>query len=407
MTDDPARDPLTGARILLGVTGSVAAYKTPELVRRLRAAGAEVRVVLTAGGAQFVAPLALQSVSGHSVRSALLDPAEESAMDHIALARWADRLLIAPASADCLARLATGRADDLLGAVYLATAAPVLAAPAMNHSMWAHPATQRNAQQAAADGVTLIGPAAGDQACGEEGPGRMSEPDTIVEALRRHLAPKPLAGRRVLVTAGPTREPVDPVRFLSNRSSGKMGYAVAEAAAELGAEVTLVAGPTSLAAPDGVAVVPVGTAEEMAAAVRERLGEADLFAAVAAVSDHRPAERLRTKRKGKEAFELPLIPNPDILAEAAGRSERPLILGFAAETESALAFGRDKRTAKGADFLAVNDVSRPDAGFGTDTNRLTLIGPDGEEALPFGAKREVARALLKRLAPAIRERPSG
>jgi phosphopantothenoylcysteine decarboxylase/phosphopantothenate--cysteine ligase len=407
MPDDPARDPLTGARILLGVTGSVAAYKAPELVRRLRAAGAEVRVVLTAAGAQFATPLALQSVSGCEVRTALLDPAEESGMDHIALARWADRLLVAPASADCLARMAQGRADDLLGAVYLATNAPVLVAPAMNHAMWAHPATRRNAEQLSADGVTLLGPDAGDQACGEEGPGRMREPDAIGEAVRRHLAPKPLAGRRVLITAGPTREPVDPVRFLSNRSSGKMGYALAEAAAELGAEVTLVAGPTALPDPEGIEVVAVETAAAMASAVRERLASADLFAAAAAVSDHRPAERLTQKRKGKDAFSLALTPNPDILAEAAGRSERPLILGFAAETESALAFGRDKRKAKGADYLAVNDVTAPDAGFGTETNRLTLIGPDGETALPFGTKREVARALLKRLAPAIGARSDG
>ena len=401
MPDDPARDPLTGARILLGVTGSVAAYKTPDLVRRLRAAGAEVRVVLSRGGSEFVTPLALQSVSGESVRTELLDPAEESAMDHIALARWADRLLIAPASADCLARMAHGRADDLLGAVYLATGAATLAAPAMNHRMWSHPATRRNADQLAADGVTLIGPAAGDQACGEEGEGRMAEPEGIVERLRHHLAPKPLAGRHVLVTAGPTREALDPVRVLSNRSTGKMGFAVAAAAAELGAEVTLVSGPTHLADPEGVSVIPVETAEAMAEAVRDRLSEADLLAAVAAVSDHRPEEPLPTKRKGKDAFELPLTPTPDILAEAAQRSERPLILGFAAESESALAFGRDKRLAKGADYLAVNDISRSDAGFGVETNHLTLIGPEGEQALPFGSKREVARALLKGLAPAL------
>ncbi len=401
MTDDPVLDPLHGARVLLSVTGSVAAYKAPDLARRLGEAGAKVRVVLSAGGARFITPMALQAVSGHPVRTTLLDPAEESGMDHIALARWADAVLVAPASADTLARLAQGRADDLLGALYLATAAPVLAAPAMNHRMWAHPATGRNADQLAADGVTLLGPAAGDQACGEEGPGRMLEPAELVAHLRLHLGPKPLAGRRVLVTAGPTREPLDPVRFVSNRSSGKMGYALAEAAAALGAKVVLVSGPTALADPPGLSTVRVETAEEMAEAVRARAEGCDLFAGCAAVSDHRPAHPLGEKRKGKEPFTLELAPNPDILAEVAALPQGPATLAFAAETRDAVARAREKRTAKGADWVAVNDVTQAGAGFEVDTNRVVLLGPDGEETVPFGSKPEVARALLLRLAPAL------
>lgn len=397
-TEHPGTDPLSGARIALGITGSIAAYKTPELVRRLREAGAEVRVILSEGGAHFVTPMALQAVSGQPVRTALLDPAEESAMDHIALARWADAFLVAPASADTLARMATGRANDLLGAVHLATTAPVLVAPAMNHRMWAHPATRRNAEQLAADGAALLGPAAGDQACGEEGPGRMLEPEELTERLRLRLAAKPLAGRRVVITAGPTREPIDPVRFVSNRSSGKMGYALASAAAELGAEVTLVSGPTALPEPVGVNTLRVETAQEMLTAVRSRTKGADLFVACAAVSDHRPSEALQHKRKGKEAFSLELAPNPDILAEVAGLPNGPVTLGFAAETHEALAHGREKRAAKGLDWLAVNDVTEAGSGFEGDTNRVTLLGPDTEESLPFGTKREVARALLARIA---------
>ncbi|MFA9459683.1 bifunctional phosphopantothenoylcysteine decarboxylase/phosphopantothenate--cysteine ligase CoaBC [Thiohalorhabdus methylotrophus] len=404
MSDSPGQpgtDPLAGARILLGVSGSIAAYKAPELVRRLREAGAAVRVVLTEGGAHFVTPMALQAVSGEPVRTALLDPAEESAMDHIALARWADALLVAPASADTLARLAQGRADDLLGAIHLATTAPVLLAPAMNHRMWAHPATRRNSAQVQADGAALLGPGAGDQACGEEGPGRLLEPGELVAHLRLHLAPKPLADKRVVVTAGPTREPLDPVRFVSNHSSGKMGYALAGAAAELGAAVTLVSGPTELSAPTGVERIAVETAEEMLAAVRARIGGSDLFIGCAAVSDHRPEEVPTHKRKGKEPFALALTPNPDILAEVAGLDPGPLTLGFAAETHEVLAHGREKRAAKGVDWIAVNDVTEAGAGFGGDTNRVTLLGPEVEESLPFGTKREVARALLARLAPRL------
>jgi len=400
-TAHPGTDPLADARIVLGVTGSIAAYKAPELVRRLREAGAEVRVVLTDGGRHFAAPMALQAVSGQPVRTALLDPAEESAMDHIALARWADALLVAPASADTLARLAQGRADDLLGAVHLATAAPVLAAPAMNHRMWAHPAVRRNAAQLAADGVDLLGPAAGDQACGEEGPGRMLEPEALVEHLRLRLAAKPLAGKGVVITAGPTREPMDPVRFVSNRSSGRMGYALASAAAELGAAVTLVSGPTTLPDPVGVDTVRVESAEEMRTAVLQSIEGTALFIGCAAVSDHRPSETDARKRKGKEPFTLEMTPNPDILAELAGLPEGPMTLGFAAETHEALAYGRDKRAAKGADWLAVNDVTEVGSGFEADTNRVTLLGPDIEEALPFGPKREVARALLARIAPRL------
>ncbi len=319
-------------------------------------------------------------------------------MDHIALARWADRLLIAPASADTLARLVQGRADDLLGAIYLATEAPTLTAPAMNHRMWAHPATRRNVRQVADDGVTVIGPGEGDQACGEEGPGRLAEPEAIVEAVRRHLAPKPWAGARVLVTAGPTREAIDPVRFVSSRSSGRMGFALAEAAAELGAEVTLVTGPTALADPEGVTTIRVESAEEMAEAVRPRAGTADLFAAAAAVSDHRPARKGTAKRKGKAGYSLELVPNPDLVAEVATLEPRPMVLAFAAETEDAVANARAKREAKGADWIAVNDLTDATSGSEVDTNRLTLIGPDAETDLPFGTKREVARTLLTTLA---------
>jgi phosphopantothenoylcysteine decarboxylase/phosphopantothenate--cysteine ligase len=407
MSNAPSLDPLQGARLLLAVTGSIAAYKAPELVRRLRAAGAEVRVILTQGGAHFVTPMALQAVSGQPVRQALLDPAEESAMDHIALARWADALVVAPASADTMARMASGRADDLLGAIYLATAAPTIAAPAMNHRMWAHPATRRNADTLIGDGVTLLGPAAGDQACGEEGPGRMLEPGEIVDHLRLHLGPKPLAGRAVLVTAGPTHEPMDPVRFVGNRSSGKMGYALAAAAAEAGAAVTLVSGPTALPDPVGVTTLRVETAEEMAAAVRARLDTTDLFIGCAAVSDHRPAEAATQKRKGKDPFSLELVANPDILAEVAARPDGPLTLGFAAETEQVLENARAKRAAKGVDWLAVNDVGEAGAGFGTDTNRVTLLGPDGEAELPLASKAEVARALIERVAAAMAGRATG
>lgn len=397
----PVRDPLDGARVLLAVTGSIAAYKAPELVRLLRAAGAEVQVVLSEGGGHFTTPMALQAVAGHPVRTALLDPAEEAGMDHIALARWADLLLVAPASADSLARLAQGRADDLLGAVYLATNAPTLAAPAMNHAMWAHPATRRNAATLRDDGVALAGPGEGDQACGERGAGRMLEPSALVTYARRALSPRPLSGRRVLVTAGPTHEPLDPVRFLGNHSSGRMGYALAEAATELGAAVTLVSGPTALADPEGVATLRVTTAAEMAAAVRERLAKTDLLMAAAAVSDHRPAEPAAQKRKGKDGFALELVANPDILAETATTEGGPATLGFAAETEDVLEHARAKRADKGVDWLAVNDVTEAGAGFGGDTNRITLLGPAGEQALPAGSKLAVARELLTRVAAAL------
>jgi phosphopantothenoylcysteine decarboxylase/phosphopantothenate--cysteine ligase len=357
-----------------------------------------VQVILSEGGAHFTTPMALQAVAGHPVRTTLLDPAEEAGMDHIALARWADLLLVAPASADSLARLAQGRADDLLGAVYLATAAPVRLAPAMNHRMWAHPATQRNAATLREDGAGLLGPAVGDQACGESGPGRMLEPEALVVHARRALSPRPLSGRRILVTAGPTHEPLDPVRYLGNRSSGKMGYALAQAAWELGAQVTLVSGPTALADPEGLETLRVTTAAEMAAAVRERLAGTDLLVAAAAVSDHRPAKTGEDKHKGKDPFQLALVANPDILAEAAATEPAPLTLGFAAETEQVLEHARAKRAEKGVDYLAANDVTEAGAGFGTDTNRVTLLGPDGEVALPSGTKLAVARELLTRIA---------
>ncbi len=392
------QDPLAGTHILLGVTGSIAAYKTPELVRLLSQAGAEVRVILTEGGASFVTPLTLQAVSGASIHRELLDPAEESGMDHIRLARWADVLLIAPASADALARIAQGRADDLLGTCLLATTAKVAVVPAMNHQMWNHPATQRNATQVERDGATLIGPETGSQACREEGPGRMVEPPELVEQLRYLLTPKRLARRGVVITAGPTREPLDPVRFISNRSSGKMGFALAAAAQGLGAKTTLVAGPTTLQPPPGVFYTRVDTATEMAEAVHEAVVGADLFISCAAVADYRPAREAADKGKAKEPWTLELIPNPDILAEVAALSNAPRTLGFAVEIGEVLPRARNKRTDKGIDWLAVNDINEPGCGFETETNRLTLLGSEDELTFPFAPKANLAQALLGYLA---------
>jgi phosphopantothenoylcysteine decarboxylase/phosphopantothenate--cysteine ligase len=393
---------LASQRVLLGVSGGIAAYKAPSLVRELRRAGAEVRVVMTRAAAAFVAPLALQAVSGHPVRSAILDPGEESAMDHITLARWADRVVVAPATADLLARLAHGLADDLLTTVCLATTAPLAVAPAMNQQMWRAAATRDNLALLVRRGVLVLGPAEGEQACGEEGPGRMLEPAAIVQALADRGPAGSLAGHCALVTAGPTREPIDPVRFLSNRSSGKMGYAVAAACAEAGARVTLVSGPTALPTPVGVERVDVERAEELYREVMARVSAASLFIATAAVSDYRPGQEhpAKIKRSGHN-LTLTLEPTPDTLAAVAALPRRPFTVGFAAETEQVAENALAKLERKGLDLIAANRVGPGGLGFEGDENALTVLWPGGSREIPRASKTEVARALVSLISERI------
>jgi len=385
---------LQNKRLLLGVSGSIAAYKSADLVRRLRDSGADVRVVMTAGAHRFITPLTLQALSGHPVRDELFDAAAEAAMGHIELARWADAVLVAPASADFLARLANGRADDLLAALCLATDAPLAVAPAMNRLMWANRATRDNCDRLAARGVRLFGPDLGVQACGETGEGRMVEPEALIAALAALFATGRLQDRRVLVSAGPTREPIDPVRYLSNRSSGKMGFAVAEAAAEAGAAVTLVSGPVSLATPQGVERVDVETAQEMYDAIVTRAAQCDVFISAAAVADYRPLEVAAGKIKKRTApTTLALAPTPDILASVARLERRPFTVGFAAETERLLEHAGAKLQAKAVDMVAANLVG-PGLGFDADDNELEVIWSEGGARLQRASKRRLARDLI-------------
>lgn len=383
-------------RIVLGVTGGIAAYKAVELVRRLRERGAEVRVVMTRAATAFVTPLSFQAVSGHPVRTDTLDPGEEAGMDHIALARWAEAVLVAPASAGFLARLRAGMADDLLSTVCLATTAPIYLAPAMNHHMWENPATQDNAAVLRARGLHLLGPADGPQACGETGPGRMLEPEDI--AARVLADGGPLHGEHWVVTAGPTREPIDPVRFLSNRSSGRMGFALAGAAAERGARVTLVSGPVCLPTPPGVERVDVETAEEMLAAAMHHAAGANVFVGCAAVADLRPAER-HPRKADKAALgeHLTLTPNPDIVASVAALEPRPFTVGFAAETHDLESRARAKLAAKNLDMIAANPVGRPEVGIDARENEILLLWPGGAEHLGRGDKRELAERIIDRV----------
>lgn len=395
---------LAGKQVLLGVTGGIAAYKAPEVVRRLREQGAEVRVVLTASAARFVTPLTFQAVSGHPVRSGLWDEAAEAAMGHIELARWADLVLVAPATADFLARLAAGLADDLLTTLCLAGDAPVLAAPSMNRLMWANPATQENVRKLAERGVTLLGPGSGDQACGEFGEGRMLEPLEIVAALSTggQGPDGALAGHSVLITAGPTREALDPVRYLTNRSSGKMGYAMAAAAARAGAQVVLVSGPVDLPPPPGLRTLQVETAAQMRAAVQGELPGATIFIAAAAVADYRPAHPAPQKMK-KRAGEmvLDLVRNPDILAEVAATRPRPFVVGFAAETEDVEANARLKLEQKALDMIAANKVGSG-CGFDRDENALLVLWRGGSENLGSGKKAALAERLVGLIAERMR-----
>ncbi len=392
---------LAGRRILLGVTGGIAAYKCAELVRRLVESGAEVQVVMTAAAQQFITPLTLQAVSGRPVRSALLDPRAEAGMGHIELARWAELILVAPASADMLARLAHGLADDLLTTVCLASDRPLMVAPAMNTLMWRHPATVDNIALLVRRGAQVLGPDDGDQACGETGPGRMMEPAGLLAALQQflqHGALAVLAGKTVLISAGPTREALDPVRFLSNRSSGAMGYAVAAATVRAGARVQLVSGPVSLATPPAVERIDVETGVQMYDAVMARAAAADLFIAVAAVSDYRPRQAAPQKiKKQRDRLSLELVRNPDIVAEVAAMRPGPFTVGFAAETESLRAHAEGKRLAKGLDMIVGNCVG-PGLGFDTADNELLVLWEGGELTLPRAAKRDLAGGLIKLVA---------
>ncbi|HEY0721132.1 MAG TPA: bifunctional phosphopantothenoylcysteine decarboxylase/phosphopantothenate--cysteine ligase CoaBC [Gammaproteobacteria bacterium] len=396
---------LADKRILLGISGGIAAYKSAELVRLLRRAGAEVRVVMTEAAGQFITPMTLQALSGHPVRQALFDPAHEAAMGHIELARWADQVIVAPASADFIARLAAGMADDLLTTLCLATTAPLLLAPAMNHRMWLAPVTQENVLRLQGRGVQMVGPASGEQACGESGPGRMVEPAEIVAVLVSASHSGPLAGVRVTVTAGPTREPLDPVRFISNRSSGKMGFAVAAAAAAAGARVRLVSGPVSLPAPPGVERVDVESAAQMLAAVLADPGE--IFIAAAAVADYRPARLAAEKiKKSKDSLTLELSRNEDIVATVAALPGRPFTIGFAAETERLAEHARDKLARKRLDLVAANWVGAQaeGGGFDSDENALELFWPGGHRSLARGAKERLAVQLIDEIARLYGER---
>jgi len=391
-------------RIVLGVTGGVAAYKSPDIVRRLREAGAEVQVVMTAGAQRFVTPLTFQAVSGRPVRSELWDAAAEHAMGHIELGRWAELVLIAPASADFMAHLAQGLAVDLLSTMCLATEAPIVLAPAMNWAMWSNAATQDNVRRLQERSIRLLGPVEGELAEGEIGMGRMLEPVDIVAGLMSGV-PRPLKGARVLVTAGPTREPIDPVRYVSNRSSGKMGFAVARAAAEAGAEVTLVSGPVHLVTPRDVLRVDVETAAEMHAAVMQRIADSDIFIAAAAVADYAPAESAPQKiKKRSETLDLSLQKTPDILAEVALRLPRPFTVGFAAETEELERHAREKLENKRLDLMAANWVGQG-RGFDRDDNALTVFWRDGAADLGQAPKLELARRLIRFVAERYNKKP--
>jgi phosphopantothenoylcysteine decarboxylase/phosphopantothenate--cysteine ligase len=392
-------------RVLLGVTGGIAAYKSPDLVRRLAELGADVQVAMTAAAKQFVTPLTFQAVSGRPARDDLWDSAAEAAMGHIELARWAELVLIAPASANFIARLAHGQADDLLSTLCLATEAPLAVAPAMNRLMWANPATQANIATLRERGVAILGPAEGDQACGEVGPGRMLEPaDLAQRALDLLVRSRELAGVHVVITAGPTREAIDPVRFISNRSSGKMGFATAQAARALGAKVTLVSGPVNIDTPPGVNRIDVESAQDMYDAVHRELPTMDIFISAAAVADYRPPQAQPQKiKKSGETLHLDLVKAPDILSSVSASKRRPFVVGFAAETERVEQHAREKLLKKNLDMIAANLVGEGLA-FDCDDNALLVLWPGGSRTLARAAKSDIARQLVALIVQRFRAR---
>jgi phosphopantothenoylcysteine decarboxylase/phosphopantothenate--cysteine ligase len=403
---------LANRRILLGVTGGIAAYKSADLIRRLQDLGATVQVVMTKAAQEFITPLTMQALSGHPVHTDLLDPAAEAAMGHIELARWADLVLIAPASADFIARLAHGHADDLLTTLCLATPAPIALAPAMNQGMWRDPSTQENIALLRERQHALFGPAEGSQACGDVGPGRMLEPTDIAQRAAALFPSRRLDGLRVVITAGPTREALDPVRYISNHSSGKMGFALAEAAAEAGARTLLIAGPVQLATPARVERIDVESAQQMFDAVMAQMDDCDIFIAAAAVADYRPqvvaTQKIKKRNTDPAAIDtmtIELVRNPDIVATVAARSPRPFTVGFAAETRDVQTYARDKLERKNLDMIVANDVAAAGIGFNSDNNAVSVLWRNGEAQLGERAKSLLARDLValivKRLRPQI------
>ncbi|WDE05564.1 bifunctional phosphopantothenoylcysteine decarboxylase/phosphopantothenate--cysteine ligase CoaBC [Thalassomonas viridans] len=386
---------LQDKKIVLGITGGIAAYKTPELVRRLKEQGADVRVVMTQGAQTFITPMTLQAVSANPVADSLLDPQAELAMGHIELAKWADLILIAPASANTLARLATGMADDLLSTICLASAAPIVVAPAMNQQMWHADATQANIDILKQRQVTVWGPGAGEQACGDVGLGRMLEPEELTQFCCQLYREKILAGQHWVITAGPTREAIDPVRYISNHSSGKMGYAIARAAVNVGARVTLISGPANLAPPQGCQTIQVNSALEMHQQAMALAPEADIFVACAAVADYRLADVATQKiKKTADEMVLNLVKNPDIVADVSALTERPFTVGFAAETQDVEQYARGKLSRKKLDLIAANDVSRAGQGFNSENNALTVFSADSATEIPLADKQQVAGQLV-------------
>ena len=389
---------LSGKRILLGISGGIAAYKCAELTRRLIERGAEVRVVMTTAAKEFITPLTMQAVSGHPVADSLLDPAAEASMGHIELAKWADIVLLAPATADLIARMAAGMGNDLLSTLVLATDSPIAVSPAMNQQMYANLATQENIVTLTRRGMHIWGPAAGQQACGDVGMGRMLEPMELVHLCEDFFQPKALEGQSLLITAGPTREALDPVRYISNHSSGKMGFAIAEAAAQLGAKVTLISGPVNLATPANVERIDIESAEQMHSAVMSNASSHSLFIACAAVADFRPSQVATQKMKktaDNDGMTITMVKNPDIVASVAAMSEqRPFTVGFAAETQEVEKYARGKLERKNLDMICANDVSIQGQGFNSDNNALHLYWKGGDKALPLTAKSELGKAIM-------------
>ncbi|WP_461517537.1 bifunctional phosphopantothenoylcysteine decarboxylase/phosphopantothenate--cysteine ligase CoaBC [Porticoccus sp.] len=393
---------LANKRILLGVTGGIAAYKSAEIIRRLQDAGATVQVVMTRAATEFITPLTLQALSGNPVHLELLDTEAEAAMGHIQLSRWADAVLIAPASADFIAKLATGQGDDLLSTLCLACRSPLAIAPAMNQGMWRNSATQANLERLRGRGVHIFGPAEGSQACGDIGPGRMSEPQDLTELTADLFETGSLAGKKVVITAGPTREAIDPVRYISNHSSGKMGYALADAAAEAGAETVLISGPVNLTAPDRVRIISITSAQEMYQAALKEADGCQLFIASAAVADYRPVQIAEQKiKKDAEHLTIELVKNPDIVSAVAALPKRPFTVGFAAETANLENYARGKLERKNLDLVIANDVSDRTIGFNSDDNEVLVVELKGSETIPKINKSILARQLIAKIAEMI------